>query len=95
MIFGWKQIYIGAGDMNTSYFHKRANGRKRKMHIAALEQNDQILDTPEQLKEHITDYYKNMFGRAELADIHLEPDMWADDPRLYIFYRKRMACYTF
>jgi len=25
------------GDMNTSYFHKRANGRKRKMHIAALE----------------------------------------------------------
>jgi hypothetical protein len=35
------------GDMNTGYFHKRANGRKRKMHISSLEHDDQMLDTPE------------------------------------------------
>lgn len=37
--------WILEGDANTSYFHKCANGRKRKMHIATLEHDDQILDS--------------------------------------------------
>ena len=76
------ESWLLEGDMNTGYFHKVANGRKRKMHISVLEQNDQMFETPEQLKIHITNYYKNMFGRVELPDIHLEPDMWPVEQRL-------------
>jgi hypothetical protein len=28
------------------------------------------------LKDHITNYYKQLFGRAEVADMHLDPDLW-------------------
>ena len=69
------------GDRNTGYFHKRATGRKKKMHISALEQGDQMLNTPKQLKKHITDYYKSLFGKVEMADIHLEADMWPAEQR--------------
>ena len=68
--------------MNTGYFHKIANGRKRKMHISMLEQNNRMFDTPDQLKAHIAEYYKKLFGRVELPDIRLESDMWPVDQRL-------------
>ena len=41
-----------------------------------------MLNTPEQLKIHITEYYKNVFGKVELAHIHLEPDVWSVDRRV-------------
>lgn len=31
---------------------------------------------------HITEYYKQLFGRSEIADIHLEPGMWSSDQQL-------------
>jgi len=74
--------WILEGDANTGFFHKCANGRKRKMHIAALEHNDQILESTLELKEHITEYYKQLFGQSETAEIHLEPDMWSSGQQL-------------
>lgn len=74
--------WILEGDSNTNYFHKCANGRKRKMHIASLEQGDQILESTPELKVHITDYYKQLFGRSETADIHVDPSMWNSDQQL-------------
>ena len=64
-----------AGDPNSSYFHKCANGRRRKLHIAMLEVNVQEMVEPEELKAHITDYYKCLFGSRELADMHLVMDL--------------------
>ena len=31
---------------------------------------------PNLLKSHITEYYKTLFGRAEVAQMHLDPDIW-------------------
>jgi len=46
------------GDSNTSYFHKCANGRKRKSMITSLEDGDNILTDQEELRAHIIDFYK-------------------------------------
>lgn len=68
--------WILEGDSNTGHFHKCVNGRKRKMHISSLENNGQSLVEPQILREHITDYYKQLFGRVEVADMHLDPGIW-------------------
>lgn len=36
------------------------------------------------LKYHITIYYKKLFGKAQVADMHLDPDLWHADQRLTI-----------
>jgi hypothetical protein len=46
------------GDPNSSYFHKCANGRKRKIQVTMLEVDGSEVVDPTCLKTHITDYYK-------------------------------------
>lgn len=50
--------WVLQGDTNSSYFHKCANGRRRKMQVTMLEIDGQEETDPVCLKEHITDYYK-------------------------------------
>ena len=44
----WKQISkdrkIREGDLNTRYYHAKANGRKRKNEIISLEQEEGVID---------------------------------------------------
>jgi hypothetical protein len=44
--------------------------------MSSLENGGQIIVDPNDLRVHVTEFYKNLFGRAETADIHLENDMW-------------------
>jgi hypothetical protein len=60
------------GDSNTAFFHKSANGRKRKSIIHSLEEGGVTLTKNAELREHITEYYKKLFGREETTDIHLD-----------------------
>ena len=64
------------GDSNTAFFHKCANGRKRKMTIHSLEKDGATLTENAELREHITQYYKKLFGKKETADIHLNSGVW-------------------
>lgn len=64
-----------AGDSNTSYFHKCANGRRRKMQISMLEVDNQEVIDPQHLRDHVTKYYKQLFGSAEVADMHLDLEL--------------------
>jgi hypothetical protein len=52
------------GDSNTSYFHRVANGRKRKNTMLSLNDNGVNIEGTEKLIEHATSYYKNLFGPA-------------------------------
>lgn len=74
--------WILAGDSNSSFFHKCANGRRRKMKISMLEVDGQEIVDPHCLKVHITDYYKQLFRSAEVADMHLDLDLWPTNQQI-------------
>lgn len=68
------------GDNNTSYFHKIANGRKRKNTILSLEKDGNVIEGDDNLLKHATDYYAELFGPADDHDIHIAQDLWDELP---------------
>jgi len=50
------------GDMNTKYFHRVANGRKRKNTVLSLEHEGNTIEGDENLLAHATAYYSELFG---------------------------------
>jgi len=75
--------WLLAGDSNSSYFHKCANGRRRKMHISMLEVDGQETVDPQSLRSHITDYYKSLFGSEKVADMHLEANLCPSSQQIH------------
>jgi hypothetical protein len=71
----WYQMakvkHLLEGDVNTKYFHLLANGRHRKTRIFQLEDGNNIISGDAQLKRHITNYYKNLFGPSENSFYHV------------------------
>ena len=64
------------GDNNTSFFHRIANGKKRKNQIFSLEGENGIIKEQDQLLEHATQFYKSLFGPACDSGVELDPDCW-------------------
>lgn len=56
-----------------------ANGRKRKQTIFYLEEEDNIITGNENLLQHVTAYYKNLFGSTDADAIAMNPDIWPSD----------------
>lgn len=52
------------------------NGQTRKCLIKELVDGDRILTETVELKEHITNFYKNLFGSEEEPRITLHQDIW-------------------
>jgi hypothetical protein len=50
------------GDNNASFFHKCANGRKRKNAIVSLETDGQLIEGDENLLVHAIEYYSDLFS---------------------------------
>lgn len=44
------------------FFHKCANGGKRKNSIISLENDGQIIEGDEKLLKHASEYYANLFA---------------------------------
>lgn len=55
------ETWLHKGDLNTDYFHKVANGRKRKNIIFSLVDENQVIQGDKELLEHATNYYKKAF----------------------------------
>ena len=71
------------GDLNTDYYHKIANGRKRKNTIHSLKVGDEAtIEGTDNLITHATSFYKDLFGPAPGNLFHLNPDTWTDDEKL-------------
>jgi hypothetical protein len=54
-------MWLLKGDNNISYFHKIANGRRRKNTIISLENDGEQIEGDENLLKHATEYYTTFF----------------------------------
>jgi hypothetical protein len=71
------------GDDNTKYFHLVANGKHRRQCIYSLEDDaGACISDEEELKKHITSYYKNLFGKPDTTLIELEESNTHDIPQV-------------
>ena len=75
----WKK-WILKGDANTDYFHKIANGRRRKNLISCLEGDQGTLTNQEDIVLHITNFYKSLFGSCPPRSLKLSPSFWSNRP---------------
>uniref|UniRef100_J3M5F7 Reverse transcriptase domain-containing protein n=1 Tax=Oryza brachyantha TaxID=4533 RepID=J3M5F7_ORYBR len=66
-------------DRNTSYFHKKANGRRRKSYIHSLTDGDIVISDPGELNTHIVSFYKSLFRAEPISDIHLSDNFWCGE----------------
>jgi mannosylglycoprotein endo-beta-mannosidase len=77
-----KVKHLLEGDANTKYYHLLANGRHRKTRIFLLEDGNNIISDDAQLKMHITNYYKILFGPLENSPIMLDELQTVDIPHV-------------
>jgi hypothetical protein len=64
------------GDNNSEFFHRVANGKKRKNTIFSMEGEEQELLDTEKILEHATNYYKTIFGPSEKSSFTLSSSLW-------------------
>jgi hypothetical protein len=60
------------GDSNTKYFQLMASGKYRKTRIFQLQHEDRVIEGDQALKEYITSYYKDLFGRSKPSSFSLD-----------------------
>jgi hypothetical protein len=84
-IFWWqrsRENRLLEGDSNTSFFHRMANGYKRKNMIFSLEHGDSVIQGDEELLTHATDFYMNLFGHVEDSGVRLSGDIWSTEEKI-------------
>ena len=71
------------GDLNTKFFHKVANGKKKgKKYIFSLNQDEEIIEGDENILKTATDYYKTLFGPSDSPVCKLEPLCWSPEEKV-------------
>lgn len=71
------------GDNNTDYFHRIANGKKRKNTIFSLQDGSTTIEGDKNLLNHATSYYKMLFGPADSERMPLDPGLLQNTNKLF------------
>ena len=82
----WHQFSSGRwllkGDNNTDFFHKVANGRRRKNSMVSLECGSMVIEGTKNLLSHATNYYRELFGPAPGNICHIDASLWSQDENI-------------
>ena len=70
------------GDNNTDFFHKFANGRRRKNSMKSLEYGSVTIEGTKNLLSHATEYYKTLFGPALGNLCQIDADLWSQEEKM-------------
>ena len=65
--------------ITLSFFHRVANGRKRKNTILSFKKGDEVVEGDSNLLAHATEYYKTLFGPEQGYSFPLDPDLWDEN----------------
>jgi hypothetical protein len=76
------ETWLHKGDNNTEFFHMVANGRKRKNTIISLMKDENRIGGDENLLNHATEYYKELFGQGSGNIFSLDPSLWDDGEKV-------------
>jgi hypothetical protein len=74
--------WILKGDSNNGHFHGMSNNRKKKCTIFSLENGESEIKDPKEIRNHVEDYYKNLFGLELDGSISLGEEFWKEEGRL-------------
>jgi hypothetical protein len=74
------ETWLLPGDNNTAYFHKCANGRKRKSQIISLEHDGLVIEGDDNLLKHASEYYVDLFGPPIEYEVQIDPSLWEGIP---------------
>lgn len=82
----WHQFSSGRwllkGDNNTGFFHKVANGRRRKNSMVSLECGSVVIEGTKNLLPHATNYYRELFGPAPGNICQIDASLWSQDENI-------------
>lgn len=59
-------------DANTKYFHLKASRRRKKNQISVLQNNGEEIVGDKNLVEHVTKFYKDLFGPPEVTSLRID-----------------------
>jgi mannosylglycoprotein endo-beta-mannosidase len=69
-------------DNNTNFFHRVANGQKRKMTMFSLQNGPDLIQGNTNVLSHAIDFYKDLFGPQQMSHTRMSDDVWLDSERL-------------
>jgi len=70
------------GDLNTGFFQRVANGKKRKNTIFSMQKDGMEIEETEKILDLATNYYKDLFGKSANVDIKLNQDCWVSNEKV-------------
>ena len=70
------------GDNNTAFFHRVANGKRRRHFMHQLNHNNLVIEGTSNLINHATEYYKELFGPAPGNLFSILEELWSVNERL-------------
>jgi mannosylglycoprotein endo-beta-mannosidase len=77
-----RENWLLQGDNNTRFFHRIANGRKRKRTMFSLKDGDRTIQGTSALMEHATDFYKQLFGPVVDSGVRLDGSIGDENEKL-------------
>jgi hypothetical protein len=70
------ETWLLKGDNNTNFFHRIANGRKRKHTTFALYHRGKQISGNKKIRDHATEFYKCLFGHGTGDAFELDENLW-------------------